>query len=227
MKKETLEEIVKTSKNKKECFSKLNFTTSASETHKYRIFNHYITLYNIDTSHFVIDYVNYVNRTRHSLEDIFNGKVPFYNATFLGKRLVKEGYLERKCSCCKLTEWMGKPIPLDLDHINGISTDHRLENLRLLCRNCHAQTDTFSGKNRKTKLTKTLIKEAKIANNKQIYIQKNLDKIEIVKKSNIDFSAFGWVNKIAPLIDMHHQKVNHWFKRWMPLFYEEKCFKRK
>jgi hypothetical protein len=54
---------------------------------------------------------------------------------------------EAKCSCCNLKEWNGKPIPLELDHINGDGTDNTLKNTRLLCPNCHAQTDTYKSKN--------------------------------------------------------------------------------
>lgn len=57
------------------------------------------------------------------------------------------GYLQEKCSSCGLTEWNNLPIPLQLDHINGVSNDNRTENIRMLCANCHAQTDTFCGKN--------------------------------------------------------------------------------
>ena len=53
------------------------------------------------------------------------------------------------CAECGLgEEWRGKPITLQLDHVNGIHTDNRLENLRLLCPNCHTQTETFCGKNK-------------------------------------------------------------------------------
>jgi 5-methylcytosine-specific restriction endonuclease McrA len=54
-----------------------------------------------------------------------------------------------QCEICQTTEWMGKQVPLVCDHINGNPTDHKLENLRLLCQNCNAQTDTFAGKNKK------------------------------------------------------------------------------
>lgn len=52
-----------------------------------------------------------------------------------------------KCSCCGLSEWMGQEIPLELDHIDGDSTYNFSINLRLLCPNCHAQTDTYKGRN--------------------------------------------------------------------------------
>lgn len=62
-------------------------------------------------------------------------------------RLVTEGLLEEKCSECGLTEWRGKKLCVQLDHINGINTDNRLENLRMLCPNCHSQTETFGTRN--------------------------------------------------------------------------------
>ena len=51
-----------------------------------------------------------------------------------------------KCECCGLTTWQNKPISLHLDHINGNNKDNRLINLRILCPNCHSQTDTYAGK---------------------------------------------------------------------------------
>lgn len=62
-------------------------------------------------------------------------------------RILKDGLLDYKCDSCDITEWNGKSISLELDHINGDRDDHRLENLRFLCPNCHSQTKTFRGKN--------------------------------------------------------------------------------
>ena len=56
--------------------------------------------------------------------------------------------IEHRCKICNLTEWMNKPIALVLDHVNGKANDSRLENLRLICNNCDAQTDFFKGRNR-------------------------------------------------------------------------------
>lgn len=70
-----------------------------------------------------------------------------YQSFKLAKRLLKEGYKERKCELCGNTHWYNYLIPLELHHINGIKTDNRLENLQMLCPNCHALTDNYRGKN--------------------------------------------------------------------------------
>ena len=68
--------------------------------------------------------------------------------THLKMRLLRAGVLKNECYECGLTEWRGKPLSLALDHINGVNNDNDPANLRLLCPNCHSQTDTFSGRNR-------------------------------------------------------------------------------
>lgn len=64
-------------------------------------------------------------------------------------RLIREGLKQARCEWCGLAEWRGRPLPLHLDHINGDHLDNRLVNLRILCPNCHATTDTWCGRNRK------------------------------------------------------------------------------
>jgi 5-methylcytosine-specific restriction endonuclease McrA len=64
-------------------------------------------------------------------------------------RLLHAGMLVNRCQTCGLTSWLGQPLTMHLDHINGKRNDHRLENLRMLCPNCHSQTDTYGGRNRR------------------------------------------------------------------------------
>ena len=64
------------------------------------------------------------------------------------QRLIRAGILENRCEECGLTDWRGKPLSIQIDHINGIKDDHRRENLRMLCPNCHSQTETFGSRNR-------------------------------------------------------------------------------
>lgn len=63
------------------------------------------------------------------------------------KKILREGIKPHKCECCGNTEWLGKPIPLEVHHKDGDNHNNDLDNLELLCPNCHAQTDTYRGKN--------------------------------------------------------------------------------
>lgn len=71
-----------------------------------------------------------------------------YQSYKLKRRLIQEGLKEIFCEKCRLSEWQGFPIPLELHHINGNNRDNRLENLTLLCPNCHALTESYRGKNK-------------------------------------------------------------------------------
>lgn len=94
---------------------------------------------------------NRYSHPKYDLKEILVENSSYENRTRLKERLIKEGYLEYQCAICgNKGVWLDKPLSLQLDHINGINNDHRIENLRLLCPNCHSQTETFSGKNKKT-----------------------------------------------------------------------------
>lgn len=85
---------------------------------------------------------------RYELKDILEGHYPHYPTSKLKSRLVAEGYKKEVCEECGCgAVWNNKPLTLQVDHKDGDNTNHRLENLRLLCPNCHTQTSTFGSKN--------------------------------------------------------------------------------
>jgi hypothetical protein len=85
---------------------------------------------------------------RKELDEILIENSTYISSGNLKRRLIKEGLLKNECKICKISEWLGKPITLQLDHENGIHDDNRLSNLRILCPNCHTQTETWGGKKR-------------------------------------------------------------------------------
>ena len=72
----------------------------------------------------------------------FDNKQPIGSAK-LKEKLFRDGLKEEKCEGCGLDEWMGQKMPLELDHINGNHHDNSFENLKVLCANCHALTETY------------------------------------------------------------------------------------
>lgn len=96
----------------------------------------------IDFSHFR---EKKVPNRKKPIEELLNSK--YSSSANLKKRLIAEGLLERKCYGCGLEHWLSKPIPLELHHKNGNREENQLDNLTLLCPNCHAFTDTYRGKN--------------------------------------------------------------------------------
>ena len=82
-----------------------------------------------------------------SLDEILSGKRPEYQTFKLKNRLIGEGIKEDICEICNISEWNNKKLNMQLDHIDGNPHNHILSNLRLICPNCHSQTETYCGKN--------------------------------------------------------------------------------
>ena len=103
---------------------------------------------NIDTSHFTGRARTYKRKEETSLKDYLNNKVGISTSS-LKEKLFKEGYKENKCEICGISEWQGKSIICQLHHIDGNNKNNNLENLQILCPNCHSQTDNYCGNSNK------------------------------------------------------------------------------
>jgi hypothetical protein len=184
------------------------------------------------------------------LEDIISGKFKgHYGSSKLRKRLIKDGYKENKCEICKINNWNGKDITLELHHIDGNRGNNRIENLSILCPNCHSQTPNHSKRIRKSIIAeakkeerekkrvernkKSIISEikkekAEIKKKEKELKQKEIinEKISFIINSGIDFSKFGWVNSVSDILKIKPQKVKGWMEKNMAEFYKS-CYKRK
>ena len=144
--KEELEHLVKTSQSRSEILFRLQVIKSGGTC---TTLNRRIQELGLDGSHLGRDRAKKAREVNtYSLSDILVANSN-YNTNDLKKRLIREGVLKNKCSICGNEGlWLNQSLTLQLDHINGVRNDHRLENLRIICPNCHIQTRTWGQKTR-------------------------------------------------------------------------------
>lgn len=136
--KEQLEQIVKESYSDREVARKIGYSVDGGGTMK-TLHAMYKEL-NLDTSHFKGQGWNKDNYDY----DSFKKGVPKKNGKIAKPLIYLRGH---KCEKCGLSEWLGQPITLEVHHIDGDHYNNELDNLQLLCPNCHSFTDNWRGKN--------------------------------------------------------------------------------
>lgn len=126
-----------------------------------------------------------------------------HNRSVVRKNIIKNKLLPYKCAICGITEWQGKTLSLELDHINGENNDNRIENLRFLCPNCHSQTTTYGSRNQQLTESKyditddlrnlVLSKYEEIKNQRKVAKLFNIK--EVVIKKIISDAGLGKANQ--------------------------------
>jgi hypothetical protein len=143
---EDLRTIVAASATRREVLEALGLKPAGGN---YKMLKRTLEAHQIDTSHFNgrgWSRGKTLGPRRNVLDSLTSGSKVSSHA--LRNRLLHAGIFEARCYGCDRTTWLGHPIPLELEHINGVHEDNRLENLTILCPNCHALTPTYRSKNR-------------------------------------------------------------------------------
>ena len=154
--KENLENIVKDSKSYREVLRKTGRIMDCGGN--YSLLKKRIREFGINTDHFLGRSANCGKdhkgggKEKYKIEEIFCENSPVTRKV-IKDYIKKHNLLIYECAICGFDGegWEGITA-LELDHINGINNDNRLENLRYLCPNCHATTETYRGRNIKNKL---------------------------------------------------------------------------
>lgn len=144
-----LEKIVSESLSIADICRKLNIRPIGGN---YKTIKFKLNLWNIDTSHFTGSAWNVGTRYKNIKKKIPLNEILIENSTYLStrslkNRLINEGLKEYKCEKCGIHEWNNEKIVLDLHHINLNNLDNRIENLILLCPNCHSLEHKHNKKN--------------------------------------------------------------------------------
>lgn len=187
--KETLQNVLDSSSSYDELFKKLNLNVSKSLI---KMLRYRTKIENISHENFKM---NVKKRTYEKIlkknsfksipiEDILIENSTYTSSVNLKKRLLKLGLLKNECSICKIKTWQNKSLVLQLDHINGKNNDNRIKNLRLLCPNCHSQTDNYAGKKKKIKEKRKLkyCSKCGIPVNNKVFCEKCQNKISLKQR---------------------------------------------
>lgn len=140
--KEKIEEAIKISTSYSETLRNLGIPTQGNNADTLK---KYIEEYSLDISHFTFGKSKDFSNLKYISAFEYLGTDKFIATSKLKLKLLKEGIKENKCEICGITEWNGKPLVMQLHHIDGNNSNNSLDNLQILCPNCHSQTENYCG----------------------------------------------------------------------------------
>lgn len=216
-----LKKYVKESNSIKELQIKLGYSPNSGVS---KIIKDYCQKNNISLDHFTSLSKTAVKRTEDNIF-IENSTA---SQTILRKYYKKGCYTDYKCSICGQEPfWNDKELTLTLDHINGINTDDRLENLRWICPNCDRQLDTFCSKNnrkeRVNKAQKTFCIDCgkEISKNSQrcmgcekLRIRKVKNRPSAEELQNLLYQYQGSFTQVGRLFAVSDNSIRKWCKSY-------------
>ena len=163
---------------------------SGSQTHLKKV----VIKLGIDYSHFLGKVWNKGKKfpPKQELKRYLNNEL-FINSDSLRKRLIRENLKKPQCEDCRILEWNGQELPLELDHVNGNPADNTLENLKILCPNCHAIKTRQDRK--KARVKKVRVKEIKLCDCGKSILKRSLmcKKCRSQKSEKINWPATAWL----------------------------------
>lgn len=157
--KEEIEQFVKDSYSYRELAKKFGYAQDGGGTMS--SLKKMVEELDLDVSHFK---GQGWNRENYSYET-FQNDTPKKRGSALQPLIALRG---RKCENCGAITWLGKPINLEVHHIDGVRTNNSLENLQLLCPNCHSYTDNFRRSKKELKISEEDFAEV-LKNSESIY----------------------------------------------------------
>lgn len=210
-----IREYVEKSKTYKQVLMSVGARTSSTN---YRRLRKRIETLSLDVSHFKQP-GSHLGKNRKTSQELFVfGK--FTTGQRLRARLVLDKIMEDVCSVCGLgSVWNDIPLVLQVDHINGDNKDNRVENLRLICPNCHSQTTTFCGRNcKKRPVTCTdCDKEVSRRGLRCRTCASKINNVSKVKPSKEELAKLLWempTTEIAKKLNVSDKAVSNWAKRY-------------